>query len=102
MAPSTHDPLRRSAPPPSPPLTAGSRAATARRTRVPRDVLRNCVIELVDVVCGYGDAPVLDGVSLQARTGELIAIVGPNGAGKTTLARVMAGLLAVRRGTARI
>jgi iron complex transport system ATP-binding protein len=60
------------------------------------------VIELVDVVCGYGETPVLDGVSLSARVGELIAIVGPNGAGKTTLARVMAGLLPVRRGRVRI
>ncbi|HEY3729842.1 MAG TPA: ATP-binding cassette domain-containing protein [Steroidobacteraceae bacterium] len=42
------------------------------------------------------DAPAvqaLDGVSLQARHGELTALVGPDGAGKTTLMRLVAGLL---------
>jgi ABC-2 type transport system ATP-binding protein len=35
----------------------------------------------------------LDGVSLEARHGELTALVGPDGAGKTTLMRLTAGLL---------
>ncbi|HEY1723927.1 MAG TPA: ATP-binding cassette domain-containing protein [Steroidobacteraceae bacterium] len=42
------------------------------------------------------DAPAvqaLDGVTLQARHGELTALVGPDGAGKTTLMRLVAGLL---------
>ena len=39
-----------------------------------------------DVVFGYEpERPVLKGVSLEARPGEVIAIVGPTGAGKTTL-----------------
>ncbi len=29
--------------------------------------------------------PVLDGVSLEARRGEIVALVGPSGAGKTTV-----------------
>jgi iron complex transport system ATP-binding protein len=60
------------------------------------------VIEVDDVVCGYGDTPVLSGVSLRAGAGELIAIVGPNGAGKTTLARAIAGLLPIAGGRVRI
>ncbi len=35
----------------------------------------------------------LDGVSIEARRGELTALVGPDGAGKTTLIRLAAGLL---------
>jgi ABC-type branched-subunit amino acid transport system ATPase component len=41
---------------------------------------------------GYGAAPVLDHVSLNVKTGELIAVLGANGAGKSTLMRAMAGL----------
>ena len=47
------------------------------------------------------EAPVcaLDGVSLEARHGELTALVGPDGAGKTTLMRLTAGLLRADAGS---
>jgi ABC-2 type transport system ATP-binding protein len=41
----------------------------------------------------------LDAVSLEARHGELTALVGPDGAGKTTLMRLAAGLLHVDGGS---
>jgi energy-coupling factor transport system ATP-binding protein len=41
----------------------------------------------------YGDQPVLEGVSLEVRRGEIVALTGPNGAGKTTLAQLACGLL---------
>jgi ABC-2 type transport system ATP-binding protein len=41
----------------------------------------------------------LDAVSLEARHGELTALVGPDGAGKTTLMRLAAGLLRVDGGS---
>jgi putative ABC transport system ATP-binding protein len=49
---------------------------------------------------GYGDgAPVLTGVSVTARPGEVLAVTGTSGAGKTTLLNAMAGLLSPRVGT---
>jgi energy-coupling factor transport system ATP-binding protein len=43
--------------------------------------------------------PVLDGVELEVRRGEVVVFEGPNGVGKTTLARVAAGLLEPGSGT---
>jgi ATP-binding cassette subfamily B protein/subfamily B ATP-binding cassette protein MsbA len=42
-----------------------------------------------DVTFGYGLEPVLKGVRLEAKPGEVIAIVGPTGAGKTTLVNLL-------------
>jgi branched-chain amino acid transport system ATP-binding protein len=40
----------------------------------------------------HGDAQALDGVTLEVKQGEIIAIVGANGAGKTSLIRTIAGM----------
>lgn len=44
-----------------------------------------------DLVHGYGDRTVLDGVGLVARPGRPLGLVGENGAGKSTLLRLLAG-----------
>ena len=41
---------------------------------------------------GHGGQPVLSGVDVTLRPGELVGLIGPNGAGKTTLLRVLAGV----------
>jgi branched-chain amino acid transport system ATP-binding protein len=49
----------------------------------------------------YGDAQALDGVSLEVRQGEIVAIVGANGAGKSSLIRSIAGIERPRAGAVR-
>jgi branched-chain amino acid transport system ATP-binding protein len=48
---------------------------------------------------GYGLTAVLRDVSIEARSGEAIAVIGPNGAGKTTLLKTIMGMLRPSRGT---
>ncbi|WP_243095133.1 ABC transporter ATP-binding protein [Thermus thalpophilus] len=49
---------------------------------------------------GYGELPVLHGVSLRVEEGEVVALLGRNGAGKTTLIKAVMGL--VRRFSGRL
>ena len=44
---------------------------------------------LEDISAGYNGTPVLKGLSLNIRAGEVLALIGPNGVGKTTLIRVI-------------
>jgi len=57
------------------------------------------VLELRDVVCGYGRVTALKGLSLTVGKGELVALIGANGAGKTTTLKAISGLLHPRAGT---
>jgi branched-chain amino acid transport system ATP-binding protein len=50
----------------------------------------------------YGDAQALDGISIAAAQGELVAIVGANGAGKSSLIRTIAGIETPRAGRIRL
>jgi ABC-type branched-subunit amino acid transport system ATPase component len=51
-----------------------------------------------DVVAGYGEVPILKGITVTAHAGRVLAVVGPNGAGKSTLLRALLGLLQVTHG----
>lgn len=52
--------------------------------------IRGGDIALHDVHFGYGNAEVIQGVSLKAKTGTVTALVGPSGSGKSTLAKLIA------------
>ena len=56
------------------------------------------ILSLEDVNAGYGDAHVLDNISLSLKPGEILAMVGANGAGKTTLLSTIAWLTDCTRG----
>jgi branched-chain amino acid transport system ATP-binding protein len=60
------------------------------------------VLELRNIVAGYGATRVLRDVTLAVPDGAVVALLGANGAGKTTLLRVAAGLLRPESGSLRI
>lgn len=51
------------------------------------------LLHAVGIAVELGGRRVVDGVSLTAEAGRIVAVVGPNGAGKTSLLRALAGLV---------
>jgi iron complex transport system ATP-binding protein len=60
------------------------------------------IFQTAGLVVRYGGAerPALDGVDMEARPGQLYAVLGPNGSGKSTLMKALLGVLVPRAGTA--
>lgn len=59
------------------------------------------LLELEEVGKSYGGLPAVDGVTIGADDGEILAVVGPNGAGKSTLLELIVGLEPPTRGSIR-
>jgi branched-chain amino acid transport system ATP-binding protein len=59
----------------------------------------NTMLEVQNLVSGYGKLQILHGVNLRLERGECITVIGPNGAGKTTLLRAIAGIQPASSGT---
>jgi ABC-2 type transport system ATP-binding protein len=50
------------------------------------------LVDVRDLRVGFGDVRAVDGVSLQVRAGQAVALVGRNGAGKSTTHKVLGGV----------
>lgn len=59
------------------------------------------LLEAENLSAGYDGLPVVQGVNLAVRRGEIVALIGPNGAGKTTTLLALAGELASLGGEVR-
>lgn len=59
-------------------------------------------VECRDLVIRYGSLVAVDGLSLQARSGEVLALLGPNGAGKTSTIESLEGYRRPDGGTSRV
>jgi len=56
------------------------------------------LLEVKNVVSGYGSVEVLHGVSINVEKGKIVGIIGPNGSGKSTLLKTIIGVVRVRKG----
>lgn len=64
--------------------------------------MREMMIEARDLTLAYGPIRAIQGLSIEVRRGEVVAIVGANGAGKTTLIKALSGLMAPQSGDIRL
>ncbi|MBT8213141.1 MAG: ABC transporter ATP-binding protein [Acidimicrobiia bacterium] len=60
------------------------------------------IAHLSGVGVRFGRVPVLRGIDLEVRPGEVVGVVGPNGSGKSTLLRILATLIKPTVGSARV
>lgn len=56
------------------------------------------MLDVKDLEAWYGDSHILQGIDLQVRKGQTVAILGRNGAGKTTTLKTIMGLVRKRKG----
>lgn len=67
----------------------------------PRKIGADAVLEMIKVRKAFGAKTVLNDVSLQVRSGEVVSIIGPSGSGKTTLIRTINALQDIDKGEIR-
>ncbi len=63
--------------------------------------MSEAMLAVGDLRAGYGGKPILLGVDLEVRAGDIVAVIGRNGVGKSTLMRALIGLLPPMAGTMR-
>ena len=63
---------------------------------------KEVIIEVSDVVAGFGDHLVLNHINLNVHRGEVLGFVGGSGAGKSVLMRTIIGLVPKREGSIKV
>src|SRR3954469_13616906 len=56
------------------------------------------ILDLQDVIAGYGKMTILHGTSFSVPRGTITTVIGPNGAGKSTVFKTVFGMLPARSG----
>jgi len=56
------------------------------------------LLQVSDVVSGYGETEILHSVSITVDEGQIVTIIGPNGSGKSTLLKTIFGLIRPKKG----
>ena len=59
-------------------------------------------VDATGLVKDFGRLRAVDGIDLEVQPGEIFGVLGPNGAGKTTALRMLATLLPIDAGRARV
>jgi NitT/TauT family transport system ATP-binding protein len=77
---------------------------TERAGATPRIPARRSIVSVTDLTKTFatrdgGELPVLEGINLEVKPGEIVALLGKSGSGKSTLLRCIAGLVTPSSGT---
>ncbi|MFE0102039.1 nitrate/sulfonate/bicarbonate ABC transporter ATP-binding protein [Streptomyces sp. NPDC059009] len=85
------------------PRTGTATGSAAGSAKPPRAADGEVLLETVGLTKSYagadGELPVLAGIDLKVRAGEIVALLGKSGSGKSTLLRCLAGLIPPSSGT---
>ena len=65
----------------------------------PVPMRKEVILSTLGLRAGYGGKPVLQGLEIEVREGEIIAVIGRNGVGKSTLMKSLIGLVPAMSGS---
>ncbi len=57
------------------------------------------IMQIKNLIAGYGETEILHGVSINIGDGEIVSIIGPNGAGKSTVLKAILGQINISQGS---